>query len=144
MIRSITADEVLPLRSRVLRSGLPPSECRFEADQLPTTFHRGLFVENRLVSILSCQREDLEDYNGVGYRLRGVATDSDSQGKGYGSHLLEHTIAYLADELKADYVWCNARRVAYEFYRKFGFQFLSEEFEIPGIGLHKVMCLALI
>lgn len=144
MIRRITADEVLPLRSRVLRNGLPPSACRFETDRLSTTFHMGYFLaDDTLVSVLSCQLESLEGYEGVGYRLRGMATDTDSRGKGYGSRLLQHTIVYLSAEIQADYLWCNARRAAYGFYRNLGFQILSDEFEIPGIGPHRVMSLGL-
>lgn len=140
MIKFITAEDTLPLRSRVLRNGLAPAECYFEADQLPTTFHLGYFHPDIIpVSILSCQLESMEGYEGLGYRLRGMATDSDWQGKGLGSHLLQEAITYLTNDLHADYLWCNARRIAYGFYRNMGFQFVSEEeFEIPGIGPHMV------
>jgi len=140
MIKFITAEETLPLRSRVLRNGLAPAECYMQADQLSTTFHMGYFHnDERPVSILSCQLEELEGYEGLGYRLRGMATDFDWQGKGIGRQLLQDAITYLGNELQADYLWCNARRIAYGFYQNMGFQFLSEEeFEIPGIGPHMV------
>lgn len=143
MIKFISADDVLPLRSLVLRSGAPLDSCRMDVDQLETTFHMGYYEDRQLVCILTCQLEDLEEYNDIGYRLRGMATHPDFTKKGIGSQLLTAAIDHLIHELKADYLWCNARRVAYSFYLNLGFEILSEEFEIPVIGPHKVMYLGL-
>jgi hypothetical protein len=38
-----------------------------------------------------------------------------------------------------DYLWFNARRVAYDFYASLGALFISGEFEMPGIGPHRRM-----
>ncbi|RQP14290.1 MAG: N-acetyltransferase [Parapedobacter sp.] len=144
MVRFITAEETLPLRSCVLRDGAPLSACHFQGDEDESTFHLGYTAgENTIVCILSCQRESLEDYEGVGYRLRGMATHPDWRGKGLGSNLLIVAIEHLTHALNADYLWCNARRVAYGFYLHLGFDFISEEFEIPLIGPHRVMYLGL-
>ncbi len=144
MIKFITATETLPLRSKVLRKGEPMEICHFQADGEPTTFHMGYFSsEGQVICILTCQLESMEPYEGLGYRLRGMATHPEWQGKGIGSILLKAAINHLAHEIKADYLWCHARRVAYDFYQNLAFEFLSEEFEIPGIGPHKVMYLGL-
>ncbi len=144
MIKFITAMDTLPLRSRVLRNGESLDACHFQGDVDPDTFHMGyLSPENEVVCILTCQLESMEQYDGLGYRLRGMATHPEWQGKGIGSQLLKAAINHLAHEIKADYLWCNARRVAYDFYQNLAFEFLSEEFEIPGIGPHKVMYLKL-
>ncbi len=142
MVRFITAEETLPLRSGVLRQGAPASDCHFQGDEDAGTFHMGyVSPEGMIVSILSSQCEPLESYPGVGYRLRGMATHLDWRGKGIGSLLLTAAIEHLTDVLGTDYLWCNARKVAYDFYSHLGFDFISEEFEIPNIGPHRVMCL---
>ncbi|WP_353181960.1 GNAT family N-acetyltransferase [Parapedobacter lycopersici] len=140
MIELIKPEDTLALRSQVLRNGLAPDACLFETDNLPTTFHMGYFLTNGVIAaVLSCQLESLEDYAGIGYRLRGMATDPAWQGKGFGRELLQQTITYLTNDLTVDYLWCNARKIAYGFYQHAGFQFLSAEFEIHGIGPHSVM-----
>lgn len=144
MVKFITADETLALRSRVLRNGAPMTACHFHGDEDDATFHMGYVTAgDAIVSILSCQYEPMEGYEGVGYRLRGMATHPDWSGKGIGSNLLTVAIEHLTHVMKADYLWCNARRVAYDFYSHLGFNFISDEFEIPQIGPHRVMHLAL-
>lgn len=144
MIKFISAEDTLPLRSAVLRNGDLPANCYFEADLLPSSFHMGYFHDSgELICILTCQLEAMEGYSGLGYRLRGMATHPQWKGKGIGSELLRTAIGHLSNELQADYVWCNARKAAYSFYLTLGFEMLSEEFEIAGIGPHKVMYLGL-
>ena len=67
-----------------------------------------------------------------------MATEPDVRGQGFGAALLtaciEHAAAAGAREL-----WCNARMVAVDFYRRAGFDVVSEEFDVPGIGAHVVM-----
>jgi len=101
-----------------------------------------LSPQGEIICILTCQQEDMEDYDGLGYRLRGMATHPEWRGRGIGSQLLTAAMAYLTERY-ADYLWCNARRVAYDFYLHLGFDFVSDEFEIPGIGPHRVMYLKL-
>ncbi len=43
----------------------------------------------------------------------------------------------------AQILWCNARVSAAEFYRKLGYEIVSDEFEIPHIGPHYLMMLSL-
>jgi hypothetical protein len=39
----------------------------------------------------------------------------------------------------AKYLWCHAREIAYPFYEKMGFRYISEPFDIPIIGVHRTM-----
>jgi len=142
MVKFLIADETLPLRSMVLRDGAPLNDCHFQGDDAPGTFHMGYqSPDGAVVSILTCQSEPMEGYDGIGYRLRGMATHPDWRGKGVGSHLLLSAIEHLSTVVTADYLWCNARRVAYDFYLHLGFDFVSGEFDIPNIGPHRVMYL---
>ena len=67
-----------------------------------------------------------------------MATEPDVRGVGFGTALVaacvEHVAAAGGGEL-----WCNARLAAVGFYRRVGFDVVSDEFEIPGIGPHVVM-----
>ncbi len=141
MIKFIKTEEVLPLRNLVLRKGkLKDEECFFINDDAPDSFHLGYLLDGKLVCIATFHHQSHPDYPGDGYQLRGMATAFCQQGKGYGNQVLNFAIVYLRGA-GAEYVWCNARKVAFKFYQSLGFEFISEEFEIPNIGPHKVMYL---
>ena len=56
--------------------------------------------------------------------------------KGYGSKL----ICYVKEKnfnSKNNFLWCNAREEALNFYKKNGFLEFGEFFSIPRIGKHK-------
>ena len=140
MIRFITAEETLPLRSLVLRNGLPESECLFEHDKLSTTFHLGYVdEEGQIVCILTCMKENHGKLPKDAYRLRGMATHPDSRRKGYAAELLNAAITHLKTQLNIEYLWFNARTIAFPFYEALGFEFMSDEFDIPSIGPHREM-----
>lgn len=142
MVKFIQSDEVLPLRSLVLRNGKPFSECVFEGDDRYDTFHLGYAVGEEILSVATFMRNDFFPDEGVGYQLRGMATHPESGGKGYGAALIRFAIEYL-EEYDTDYLWCNARSTAAGFYKKIGFTTESPEFDIPGIGFHYEMKLNL-
>ena len=140
MIRFITVEELLALRNELLREGrLKPDECRFPTDNVPGNFHLGYYVDDELVCIASFAPESYGKYEGIGYRLRGMATCEKYRGQGLGSQLINFAITHLRWQ-RVDYVWCNARKVAWHFYNSLGFEVLSTEFDIAGIGPHYEMC----
>lgn len=140
MIRFITPEQTLPLRSLVLRDGLPEKECLFDHDMLPTTFHLGYFDEKGdLMCVLTCMKENHGKLPKDAYRLRGMATHPDARRKGYAKDLLTAAIEHIKTQLEIDYLWFNARTIAFPFYEALGFEFMSDEFEIPGIGPHREM-----
>ena len=61
---------------------------------------------------------------------------------GYGA--LVGAIVKFAKEKQARLLWCNARVTAADFYRKLGFEIVSDEFDIPNIGPHYLMKLDLV
>lgn len=135
MVKYILSAQTLPLRSAVLRKGLPFEQCIFPQDGLEGAFHLGCFVEGQLVSVATFFPEDLPEYGSGGFRLRGMASDPAFAGKGYGAKLINFAIDELTSA-NAAYIWCNARSTAAAFYTRLGFGMISEEFEIPGIGPH--------
>ncbi|WP_443938143.1 GNAT family N-acetyltransferase [Pedobacter sp. MW01-1-1] len=142
MVKFILAQEVLPLRSLQLRNGKPYSECVFEGDTNYDTFHLGYLKEDELLSVATFMRNDFFPDEGEGYQLRGMATHPNAGGKGYGKALIHFAVDYL-EAYNTDYLWCNARSSAANFYKKLGFVSQSPEFDIPGIGFHYEMKLIL-
>lgn len=140
MIRFINTEDTLVMRSLVLREGMSPDLCRFDGDDDENTFHLGYYIDDELIGIGSFHKKNKEGYYGEGYQLRGMATGVDYQGKGIGNQLLNFAIVYLRGK-KVNYIWCNARRNACRFYQGIGFEIISDEFEIPGVGPHRVMYL---
>lgn len=142
MVKFILPEEVLPLRSLVLRNGKPYGECVFEGDTAYDTFHLGFVEDGEIRSIASLMRNDFFPDGGEGYQLRGMATHPDFGGRGYGAALINFAVEFLK-EYNTDYLWCNARSTAASFYKKLGFISESPEFDIPGIGFHYEMRLKL-
>jgi hypothetical protein len=139
-IRSISAEQTWPLRSRVLKPFLKPHECANPGDEEPTTLHLGAFRGNAIVGIATflAEKHPFFPHAERPYRLRGMATDPDHHRQGVGRALVEAGEAELTRR-GCDLLWFNARERAFPFYRALGFDFLGEMFEIPLIGPHKVM-----
>jgi GNAT superfamily N-acetyltransferase len=128
MIKFISVEELLPLRNTVLRDGkLTLNECRFPTDKLDGNFHLGYFIKGELTSIASFHPQGYAQFKGDGYQIRGI-----------GTKLLNFGLVYLREQ-RAAYVWCNARKKALKFYQDMGFEIVSPEFDIPGIGPHHAM-----
>ncbi|QNL52334.1 GNAT family N-acetyltransferase [Olivibacter sp. SDN3] len=143
-IKFIPPAEVLPLRSLVLRNGKLYGLCVFKEDERPDTIHLGMIDEgdNEPKCILTAFPQKKDGYEGIGYQLRGMATHPDFQGRGLGNQLVNFLAVYLKGQ-QVSYLWCNAREIAFRFYQNLGFEFVSDEFEVPEIGLHRVMYLRL-
>ena len=141
MIRFIQADDVLAIRNEVLREGrLTLDECRFLNDDAEGAFHLGYFDNDKLVCIASFHPRNYKEFPGKAYQLRGMATLESHRGKGFGNQLVNFAIVYMRGQ-KVQYVWCNARKKAVPFYKNLGFETVSDEFEVPGIGPHYVLYL---
>lgn len=141
MIRFIPVEDTLPIRNDILRGGkLSLDECRFPGDEAEGAFHLGYFDNDSLVCIATFHPKNYEGYSGKGYQLRGMATLEAYRGRGIGNQVVNFAIVYLRGQ-KANYVWCNARKSALKFYGDLGFEIISDEFEVPVIGPHRVLYL---
>lgn len=143
-VRSITAAETRPLRSEILRPGQPPGSLVYPGDDAPGSFHAGAYLDGALVGIATVYPEPMPHIPGAdldpasAFRLRGMATRTELQGRGIGRDVLGLCIDHVRAS-GADMLWCNARVVALGFYRRLGFQTIGDEFDIAGIGPHYVM-----
>ena len=137
VVRAVTPAEVLPLRHRVLRPGLPAESAVFDGDDEPTTRHFAALDGREVVSCLTLVLRPYRDR--PARQLRGMATRPDLERRGLGSRLLRfaETTPWIADG--PPLLWCNARLPAAGFYQRLGWTIVSEPFDIPGVGPHYVM-----
>ena len=141
MVKFISKDDVLPIRNEILREGkLTLEQCRFQGDDDPESFHLGYFNNDQLACVASFHPQGYGEFAGKAYQLRGMATLNAFQGKGLGTQLVNFAVVYMRGQ-KVNYVWCNARKLATSFYSNLGFEVVSPEFDIPGIGPHYAMYL---
>jgi ribosomal protein S18 acetylase RimI-like enzyme len=141
MIRFIQVEDTLGIRNDILRGGnLTLDQCRFPGDEGEAAFHLGYFDKAKLVCIATFHPKNHEKYAGKGFQLRGMATLEEYRGKGIGNQVVNFAIVYLRGQ-KANYLWCNARKTALKFYISLGFEVISDEFEVPVIGPHRLLYL---
>jgi predicted GNAT family N-acyltransferase len=142
MVKFIPYELTLGLRSKVLRNGLPLNECVFPTDQVEGAFHLAFYVDEQIATVASFFPKEYKDRKEEGCQLRGMATDTNFTGQGYGTQLVNFAITYIKNTA-AEYLWCNSRASAVKFYEKLGFKMSSDQFEIAGIGPHYEMILNL-
>jgi GNAT superfamily N-acetyltransferase len=138
-IRLITAAQARTVRLPVLRAGMAPETAVLEHDDDPDTRHFGAFDGPQLVGVATFFPEPCPLQPGpLGWRLRGMATLPDMQGRGAGRALVAEGVR-VARADGAALMWCNARVGALGFYEKLGFAAVGDEFRLPGSGPHYVM-----
>ena len=142
-IKDIAPERTWALRHQVLRPNQTLADCSYPTDNDPGAFHLGAFQNDELVGIASFYREKHPDLNyQTQYRLRGMAVDPELQTQGIGRQLIAAGEQQLRDQAVIAW-WCNARTSAAGYYAKIGLQQLGPEFDLPPIGMHKVMYRAL-
>ena len=135
----INASDTYQIRSQVLRPGKPIEATYFKDDDNDQSFHLGAFIDSQLVSVASFYFETSQDLQEeYQYRLRGMATLPDHQGKGLSSALLKTAFPIIKQNF-CQLLWCNARTTAQGFYQKVGFERTGDEFQIRDIGPHILM-----
>lgn len=137
-VRRAAPAEVVDLRHAVLREGLPRQEAVFPGDDAPSSRHYGAF---RGDEILCCATLHASRWEGEpAWQLRGMATVPQARGRGLGRLVLESMERDLRDSAREAatplLLWCNARVPAVAFYRRMGWEVVSEPFEIPTAGPH--------
>ena len=138
-IRKVDAKKVRPLRHSELRKGQDFSTTSYIEDYEAGTFHMACIVDEKIVTCASYYPEkSIKIKSNRAYRLRGMATDSNFQRKGYARNLMLESFKELKKR-DCDMVWCNARLGAVNFYKSVGFKIIGELFDIEAIGPHYYM-----
>ncbi len=132
-VRPVAAAEILDLRCRVLRVGLPPETAAFDGDDLPTSRH---FAATAAGGVVGCATFFLNAVDAEpAWQLRGMATDPAWHGRGVGRAVLTDGGAAVA-AVGPRLLWCNAREAAVGFYQRLGWTVCSDRFDVPLFGPH--------
>ena len=115
-------------------------QCKYYLkDYEESTFHMACIVADKTVTCATFYPEKSSKIKSDNaYRLRGMATDSNFQRKGYARDLMNESFKELKKR-DCDMVWCNARLGAVDFYKSVGFNITGEIFDIAEIGPHYYM-----
>jgi predicted GNAT family N-acyltransferase len=156
-VQQIASEAVVPLRSQVLRPHHPLMDSVYSEDGHPLAGHYGAISKTGLLAIGTVYpegspAEQLEKrIAGKGahppreyevWRLRGMATEETARGYGLGGKVLQACIEHVRTH-GGSMIWANARTPALSFYRRAGFEVMGEEYTMPGIGPHYLICLIL-
>ena len=71
IIKKISSAETFSVRHPAVRKGKPMESCYFEGDDLETTQHFGLYLEQKLVNVISLFKKsnpDFQDKNQLQHR----------------------------------------------------------------------------
>lgn len=132
-IQRVNVQEIVDLRYRVLRAGLPREAAHFDGDHAAGTDHLAAKEQGR---VIGCATVLLNPWDAKpACQLRGMAVDPEYQRLGIGGQLLG-AVHGIAIEAGVSILWANARKPVAAFYRKHGWEIVSEEFEIPTAGPH--------
>ena len=138
-INKVEAEKIRPLRHSELRKGQDYSTTSYLKDYEEGTFHMACIADYKIVTCATFYaQKSMKIKSNNAYRLRGMATDSQLQRKGYARNLMLESFKELKKR-DCDMVWCNARLVAVNFYKSVGFKITGELFDIKGIGPHYYM-----
>jgi GNAT superfamily N-acetyltransferase len=137
-IRPITAEDTYSIRKEELRKNVSLSH-EMAGDYALDTVHLGIYYQDELAGIVSMMKASIPFFDdNPQYQIRGMATSAPFQGKGLGKRLLKEAEKRLK-VLGVNFVWCNARVVARDFYLKAEYSIHGSVFELPEIGLHYKM-----
>ena len=132
--------EIQRLRNEVLWPHKTFEQCIIEEDLLPTTFH--VIAKNEHDEVVGTSTWMVQNSPRLTaqpqYRLRAMAVAPEARRAGVGKQLVEFGLAECRQR-GAAVVWCDARKVAFDFYRSLEFSEFEDEYEIPIIGIHRFM-----
>lgn len=107
----------------------------WEADDHAQSLHLAAREGDITLAVASVLLQGPEGETAGWWRVRGMATIADQRSRGLGGRLLEVLLAHVAEH-GGGRVWCTVRTGAITFYARYGFEIVSEVFELPGIGPH--------
>lgn len=136
----ISPEETYSLRLEMLWPHFDKKEdCGLSIDKDDGTFHVGAFDKGRIVSIATFLKEKNDVFGDEHqYRLRAMASLPLARGKGFGKRVIDLGKKEMVMK-GATLLWCDARKSALDFYNKIGFTMIGDFYNVPKIGLHKLM-----
>lgn len=139
-IKTIPSKATFSVRQPILRPGKSLSSCVFDGDDLESTVHFGLYIDEDLVGVVSVFENRNAVFNDISQiQIRGMAVLDEHQKKGLGNFLINHVEKYAKSQ-NVSLIWFNARETAVQFYKKLQYTTFGSPFDIKDIGIHYVMC----
>ena len=114
--------QALKLRDKILRKPLGLQFTKAELQKDEHDIHFGLFEDEKIVACLTLTQTE----NGR-MKMRQVAVDDNTQGKGLGSQLSLAAEKHAAEN-GFTVMFCHARKAASGFYLKLGYKIVGDEF----------------
>jgi GNAT superfamily N-acetyltransferase len=133
-IEPVRLEEILDLRWRVLRAGLPREAAMFAGDESAAALHVAALRGQKVVGCVTLHASQWE--GAAAWQLRGMAVAEEWRGNGIGRRLLQGIDALLARSGQTLRLWCNAREEAVGFYGRMGWRVVSQRFVIETAGPH--------
>ncbi|MPQ99460.1 GNAT family N-acetyltransferase [Modestobacter sp. I12A-02628] len=140
-VEQVDAAATYPLRAQELRQGRP---VEIDEDDAPYTLHLAARLDGgEVVGVVRFHPRDCPWRETEGtWQLRGMATDPRVRGLGAGRALVAEGLTRVAAR-GGQLVWCDAREAAVGFYRKLGFQVVTEPYDLRPVGTHRGMVVEL-
>ena len=133
-IKKVSRVVLKKFRKKYLYEGLSDDFSKYKEDNLKTTIHLALLIEDEVISGLTLIKTKFNNNDAL--QIRGMFTITNFCYKGYGSHLVRYVKSkFLTNETK--YLWCNSRFEAINFYKKNNFKEIGDFFIKNQIGKHK-------
>lgn len=137
-IVELRARDTHPLRKTILRDGTASDVVEFDGDNLPSTFHLGVTIDDQIVAISTWHVRHHSDHpDRLGVQLRGMATTARHRGSGTSAALLAAGVERCRAS-GAELVWAHARVTALNFYLRNGFAPIGDEYVDATTGLAHV------
>lgn len=132
VVAEVDEPSTIDVRHAVLRTGKPRAAVVVPGDQEATWF--GVVHDGTVEGTVGLFRQRSPDGDSE-HRLRAMATSESIRGSGLGAMLVDA----LCDRVRAEggsSVWADARTAASGFYTRLGFEIVSDEYVVEGIGPH--------
>jgi GNAT superfamily N-acetyltransferase len=131
VVRTVAVEQIIDLRHRLLRQGLPRQSAIFTGDHDAAAIHLAAFDGDALIGCATLHRNRCEGTDA--YQLRGMAVESAYQRHGVGRLLIAEA---ERQAWSVGMMWANCRTPAVPFYEKCGWKIVSDEFVIETAGPH--------
>ena len=125
-------------------------DARIDIDEHELAIHLAGMKGEEVVGVASLFLQNCDRFSGFFegekvYRLRAMGVRAEARGNGVGEAIINEAVRILkAEDVKV--IWCDAREVAWGFYKRCGFAFVADKddvecdvYTVPNIGLHKMM-----
>ena len=125
-------------------------DARIDIDESEGAIHLAGMKGEEVVGVASLFLQTCDRFSGFFegekvYRLRAMGVRSHVRGNGIGEAIINEAVNILKEE-DVKVIWCDAREVAWGFYKRCGFAFVvdtegveCDAYTVPNIGLHKMM-----